>query len=331
VCDKTVENRVYIVFDGKNVSTKTTYTTQIETNAQITIFRNRGSAQMPDGAFAECILTTDVTTNNRQKVEGYLAHKWGLAGNLPEGHPYKANPPGNGVPAAIANLEPTAIQANGATLNASLGASGTNYSVYVYYGTSNGGTNASSWTSSAYVGSWTNVSTSVSYTAGLNAGTTYYYTFMASNAAGRVWASPSWTFTTPGSLPQFTVNHVVPHVWLSAINPSWSTNYEAAALADPDGDGFTTWQEYWAGTDPTNSNSFLRIDSIEFSGSNLLVSWRHAQVDVTIPPITIQARSNLVSGSWVGIGSHAPTNGVNVWSAGSSVQGFYRLAVTNAP
>jgi hypothetical protein len=128
-----------------------------------------------------------------------------------------------------------------------------------------------------------------------------------------------------------TVNHSVPHVWLAARNALWSNDYEAAATNDVDGDGFATWQEYWSGTDPQDSNSFLRIDSIGFSGTNLLVSWRHSQVDAGIPPITIQARSNLVSGSWVGIGSHVPTNGINIWSAGSSVQGFYRLAVTNAP
>jgi hypothetical protein len=68
----------------------------------------------------------------------------------------------------------------------------------------------------------------------------------------------------------------------------------------------------------------------EVKGSTLF-SWRHAQVDAGIPPITIQARTNLVTGAWVGIGSHTPTNGINIWSAGSSVQGFYRLAVTNAP
>jgi hypothetical protein len=31
----------------------------------------------------------DVTANQRQQVEGYLAHKWGLVGNLPATHPYK--------------------------------------------------------------------------------------------------------------------------------------------------------------------------------------------------------------------------------------------------
>ena len=35
--------------------------------------------------------TTDAVS--RQKVEGYLAHKWGVAGNLPANHPYKASAP----------------------------------------------------------------------------------------------------------------------------------------------------------------------------------------------------------------------------------------------
>jgi len=32
-------------------------------------------------------------TKTRQKLEGYLAHKWGLTNNLPSGHPYKYEPP----------------------------------------------------------------------------------------------------------------------------------------------------------------------------------------------------------------------------------------------
>jgi hypothetical protein len=36
---------------------------------------------------------TALTTLDRQKVEGYLAWKWGLQANLPVGHPYKNAPP----------------------------------------------------------------------------------------------------------------------------------------------------------------------------------------------------------------------------------------------
>ena len=34
-----------------------------------------------------------ISESNRQKVEGYLAHKWGLTANLPSAHPYKTEAP----------------------------------------------------------------------------------------------------------------------------------------------------------------------------------------------------------------------------------------------
>jgi len=128
------------------------------------------------------------------------------------------------------------------------------------------------------------------------------------------------------------VNHAVPHAWLSSINPSWSTNYEAAVMSDPDSDGFTTWQEYWSGTDPQNSNSFLRIDSVSLTGSSATLQWRHASISDSIPAITILTRTNLASGSWIPVGQKTPVNGTNIWVGSSaSTQIFYRLAVTNAP
>ncbi len=42
------------------------------------------------GYIAELLIISGaVSTLNRQKIEGYLAHKWGLTANLPAGHPYK--------------------------------------------------------------------------------------------------------------------------------------------------------------------------------------------------------------------------------------------------
>ena len=44
--------------------------------------------------FAEVIVSsTLLSTTNRQKLEGYLAHKWGLTANLPADHPYKTAVP----------------------------------------------------------------------------------------------------------------------------------------------------------------------------------------------------------------------------------------------
>lgn len=46
------------------------------------------------GDIAEVIGTTTVlSTANRQRLEGYLAWKWGLEANLPSGHPFKNTPP----------------------------------------------------------------------------------------------------------------------------------------------------------------------------------------------------------------------------------------------
>lgn len=35
----------------------------------------------------------DISVADKERIEGYLAHKWGLTGNLPSGHPYKTSPP----------------------------------------------------------------------------------------------------------------------------------------------------------------------------------------------------------------------------------------------
>jgi len=49
------------------------------------------------GEFGEVIiLQNKPTTLNRQKLEGYLAWKWGLVASLPGGHPYKTSSPSAG-------------------------------------------------------------------------------------------------------------------------------------------------------------------------------------------------------------------------------------------
>lgn len=47
-----------------------------------------------DGQIGEIVIVSgDLTVANRQKLEGYLAWKWGLEANLPSNHPYKLLPP----------------------------------------------------------------------------------------------------------------------------------------------------------------------------------------------------------------------------------------------
>jgi hypothetical protein len=53
-----------------------------------------GAERAINGLIAELVVLPGApTTLNRQKLEGYLAHKWGLEANLPVGHPYKTTGP----------------------------------------------------------------------------------------------------------------------------------------------------------------------------------------------------------------------------------------------
>jgi hypothetical protein len=46
------------------------------------------------GSYAELILVGSIlTSSDLQKIEGYLAHKWGLTAGLPASHPYKSAAP----------------------------------------------------------------------------------------------------------------------------------------------------------------------------------------------------------------------------------------------
>ena len=58
-----------------------------------------------NGYIAEIIICEDITVETRQTIEGYLAHKWGVALNLPGDHPYKSAAPivtaQNGIVASV--------------------------------------------------------------------------------------------------------------------------------------------------------------------------------------------------------------------------------------
>ena len=55
-----------------------------------------------DGGIAEVLVyNQSVNSVNRQKIEGYLAHKWGLTNSLDPIHPYVSDPPSFGGPQSI--------------------------------------------------------------------------------------------------------------------------------------------------------------------------------------------------------------------------------------
>ena len=58
------------------------------------ISSNPGDPNVAANAYvAELLITPTLSVPNRQRMEGYLAWKWGLQGNLPGGHPYKNSAP----------------------------------------------------------------------------------------------------------------------------------------------------------------------------------------------------------------------------------------------
>ena len=87
------------------------------------------------GYIAEVVIANSkLSTADRQRLEGYLAHKWGLTNNLPAGHPYKYEPP--------YKVEPEEIVTDGLVLNLDAG----DYASYprsgtTWYDLSGGGNN----------------------------------------------------------------------------------------------------------------------------------------------------------------------------------------------
>jgi hypothetical protein len=67
--------------------------------------------------------------------------------------------------------------------------------------------------------------------------------------------------------PDMATNNT-PHWWLHQQNAAWAIDYEAAALGNSDGDPMFTWQEYVAGTDPRDPDSYLWL-SISNRGLNV--------------------------------------------------------------
>jgi hypothetical protein len=115
------------------------YTTKMSSSMHLRVFANRSSWDSPGGKVAEVIIYEDVTEGQRQKVEGYLAHKWGLEGLLDSAHPYKSNAPTLGASSTL-NVsiiaDSTVIEARTGDPTGTLAYGNNNQRIYVYTGTS---------------------------------------------------------------------------------------------------------------------------------------------------------------------------------------------------
>jgi len=93
IFDWTDTGTVSIYLDGTQNGSESYATTKLAITQELIIFANRNEGAPMNGWFGEVVVCESCSSTCRQTTEGYLAHKWGLSGNLPSGHPYKSEAP----------------------------------------------------------------------------------------------------------------------------------------------------------------------------------------------------------------------------------------------
>jgi len=122
-----------------------------------------------------------------------------------------------------------------------------------------------------------------------------------------------------------------PHVW---IDQYYTTNdYENADIQDTDGDGLLTWQEYIAGTDPTNSASVFKIIDLGYQSASNYITW-YGTTNGADTPFGVYRATNLVIASpWLFITNVVrASTGTNLYwdeALPLGVPIFYQITATN--
>jgi hypothetical protein len=94
-----ISNSTYLSVNGTNTGSITEAAASPQTSTQSLGFASQNTTGGSIGTinFHEIIIyvsqTSNLSTSQIKQIEGYLAWKWGLQGNLPPNHPYKMFPP----------------------------------------------------------------------------------------------------------------------------------------------------------------------------------------------------------------------------------------------
>ena len=108
-----------------------------------------------------------------------------------------------------------------------------------------------------------------------------------------------------------------------------NTNNAADALFDLDGDTMSNLDEYLAGTDPTNTNSYLRIDQSTAASQTALVV-----AAVSNRTYSVQFTDSLGAGTWNNLANllARPTNRVeSIPDPNWTTNRFYRVVLPAQP
>jgi hypothetical protein len=107
----------------------------------------------------------------------------------------------------------------------------------------------------------------------------------------------------------------------------WTNDFNVAETNDADGDRLLTWQEWVAGTDPTNPLSVLAVTNLTWGGSGVVLRWVSASNRI----YAVERTTNLTTASFAGILTNlAATPPVNVHTDQVPVpdKAFYRINVS---
>ena len=152
---------------------------------------------------------------------------------------------------------------------------------------------------------------------GLADGTTYYYVVTASNPGG----------TSGNSNGAGATTYTVMEKWRLANFGTTANTGPAADTADPDGDGMTNAQEFAAGTNPNDRSSVLKINQLQLSGADYVLSFQ----TVAGKTYRLERSTTLQSGSWTTVQDNIAGNGgvMQITDAGAGGQSklFYRITI----
>ena len=144
------------------------------------------------------------------------------------------------------------------------------------------------------------------------------------------YTSPIWGYglSATSAVARFTFQQLDAfHAWLASYGlPSDGS----ADYLDSDGDGMNNWQEYLAGTNPTNAGSVFKITSGQvISGAQFIVRW--SSVSNRLYDVTRATNLATGAGAFVPLPSATNLAGTppqNTWTdsvSPAAAPGFYRL------
>ena len=131
---------------------------------------------------------------------------------------------------------------------------------------------------------------------------------------------------------QDSVGDGIPDWWRAQYfgGTGTTTNSISCASADPDHDGMNNYQEYLAGTNPTNTASVFKIQSLTNSAAGFTINFQSAWGR----NYTLYSATNLAAGTWAAVPSQATIlgdGGVDALTdstTATNTQRFYRIGVS---